>query len=181
MVSRGRVISRFGGRVVRLGLGVDRGAFVFDISNITVVVISGVGHSLDTAIGKSNLVRSRNGFAVSGLLSVEFGSRVFIGDTVCESIRLRGLIVVRSWGIGGDRGVVGSWGSSGKSGGNSHDGGEDGKGIHNKYVRLSVHKIELMLTTDCSFGFIVVNLLRHHSRFCVALRALSSVLCITHF
>ena len=157
MVSRGRVISRFGGWVVRLGLRVDWSAFVFDISNITVVVISGVGHSLDTAIGKSNLVRSRNGFAVSGLLSVEFGSRVFISDTVCESIRLRGLIVVRSWGIGGGRGMVGSWGSSGKSGGNSHDGGEDGKGIHNKYVSLSVHKIELMLTTNRSFGFILLR------------------------
>ena len=138
MVSRGRVISRFGGRVVRLGLGVDWGAFVFDISDITVVVISGVGHSLDTAIGKSNLVRSRNGFAVSGLLSVEFGSRVVIGNTVLESIRLGGLIVVRglggrvigSWGIGGGRGVVGSWGSSGESHGGGNDGGEDGKVMH---------------------------------------------------
>ena len=51
------------GRVVRFGFGVDRDTFVFDISDITVVVISGVGHSLDTAIGKSNLVRSRDSFA----------------------------------------------------------------------------------------------------------------------
>ena len=55
----------FGGRggVVRFGFGVDGDTFVFDISDITVVVVSGVGHSLDTAIGKSNLVRSRDSFA----------------------------------------------------------------------------------------------------------------------
>merc|ERR1712018_928627 len=103
---RGRVVHRFGGRVVRLGLGVDGGAFVFDISNITVVVISSVGHYLDTAIRKSNLVRSRNGFAVSSFLSIEFGTGVIIGNTVLESIRLGGLIIVRS--LGGR--VVGSWG-----------------------------------------------------------------------
>ena len=132
------MIARFGGRVVRLGLGVDWSAFIFDIGNKTVVVISSVGHSLDTAIRKSNLVRSRNGFAISGLLSVEFGSRVVIGNTVLESIRLGGLIVVRglggrvvgSWGIGGGRGVVGSWGSSGESHGGGNDGGEDGKVMH---------------------------------------------------
>ena len=48
------MISWLGSWVVRLGLGVDRGTFVFDISNITIVVISGVGDGLDTTIGKSN-------------------------------------------------------------------------------------------------------------------------------
>ena len=44
------------GRGIRLGfiLGVDRGAFVFDISDVAIVVIGSVGHSLDTAIRKSN-------------------------------------------------------------------------------------------------------------------------------
>ena len=51
------------GSMVRLGLGVDGDTFVFDISDITVVVISGVGNGLDTTIGKSNLVRSRDSFA----------------------------------------------------------------------------------------------------------------------
>ena len=66
MVDRfgGWVVDRFGGRVVwlRLIFGVDSFASVFDISNVSVVVISSVGHSLDTAIRKSNLVRSSDGF-----------------------------------------------------------------------------------------------------------------------
>ena len=68
------MIARFGGRVVRLGLRVDRGTFIFDISDISVVVISSVGYSLDTAIGKSNLVRSGHGFTISGFRSTEFGT-----------------------------------------------------------------------------------------------------------
>ena len=36
--------------------------FISDISYKTIVMISGVSHSLDTAIGKSNLVRSSDGF-----------------------------------------------------------------------------------------------------------------------
>jgi hypothetical protein len=133
------VISGLGGGVVRLGLGVDGGTFVFDISDITVVVISGVGDGLDTTIGKSNLVRSSDNFAISGLLSVEFGSGVVIGNTVLESIRLGGLIgvfgmrsrVVRSGGICWGRGSV-CWGSSGESDGNSHEGGEGGNTKHDK-------------------------------------------------
>ena len=46
----------FGGRVGLVGFGfvfgVDGLSGVGDISNITVVVIGGVGYSLDTAIGK---------------------------------------------------------------------------------------------------------------------------------
>ena len=44
--------------MVWLGLvfWVDWGTFVFDISDETVVVISGVGHNLDTAVGKVNSV-----------------------------------------------------------------------------------------------------------------------------
>ena len=48
------MISGLGGGVVRLGLRVDGDTFVFDISNITIVVISSVGDGLDTTIGKSN-------------------------------------------------------------------------------------------------------------------------------
>ena len=35
---------------IGLGLRVDRGTFIFDISNISIVVISCVGNILDTAI-----------------------------------------------------------------------------------------------------------------------------------
>ena len=113
---------------------------VSNVGNVSTISIriSGVGDGLDTAIGKSHLVGSGNGLAVSGLLGVEFGAGVVIGNTVLESIRLGGLIVVRglggrvvgSWGIGGGRGVVGSWGSSGESHGGGNDGGEDGKVMH---------------------------------------------------
>ena len=129
------VISGLGGGVVRLGLGVDGDTFVFDISDITVVVISGVGHSLDTAIRKSNLVRSSYGFAISSLLSTELSTRVGIGNTVLESIRLGGFIV--DGGVVGCRGMVWgrcsiSWGSSGEGDGNSHEGSKSSKTKHDK-------------------------------------------------
>ena len=131
------MISRLGGRVVRLGLRVDRGTFVFDISDIAVVVISSVGHSLDTTIGKSNLVRSGNGFAISGLLGVEFGTRVIISNTVLESIGFGCLINVLGWvrgrGIDRGRGVIGSWRSSRSSNGNSHEGSNSNEGLEKKY------------------------------------------------
>merc|ERR1712129_83395 len=126
----------FGGCVVRLGLGVDRGAFVTDISNITVVMISSVGHGLDTAIGKSNLVRSSNDFAISSLLSVKLSTGVSIGNTVLESIRLWGLIVVGGSMVGCWGMVWGwcsiSWGSSGEGDGNSHEGSKGSKAKHDK-------------------------------------------------
>ena len=49
------VVGGFGGGVVSgLGfvLGVDGGTFVFDISDVTVVVVGGVGDGLDPAVGK---------------------------------------------------------------------------------------------------------------------------------
>jgi hypothetical protein len=130
------VISGLGGGVVRLGLRVDGETFVFDISDITVVVISGVGHSLDTAIGKSNLVRSSNGFAISILLSTELSTRVGIGNTVLESIRLGGFIIdgggmVGCWGMVWCRCSI-SWGSSREGDGNSHEGSKSSKTKHDK-------------------------------------------------
>ena len=50
----GRLVSRGRCWVVRFGLRVDWSSFVFDISNITVVMISSVGNSLDTTVGKGN-------------------------------------------------------------------------------------------------------------------------------
>ena len=81
------MVSGLGGGVVGLGfvLGVDGGTFVFDISDVTVVVVSGVGDGLDTTIGKSNLVRSGDSLAVGGFLGVEVGARVVIGNSVLES------------------------------------------------------------------------------------------------
>ena len=137
LVSGGGLVSR-GSGLVGFGFvfGVDSLTGVFDISNITVVVISGVGNSLDAAIGKSNLVRSSNGFAISILLSTELSTRVGIGNTVLESIRLGGFIVMGG-GMVGCRGMVRcwcsiSWGSSRRGDGNSHKGSKSSKAKHDK-------------------------------------------------
>ena len=50
----GRSRGVFGGWVRVFFIGVFGFSFVFDISDETVVVISGVGHNLDTAVGKVN-------------------------------------------------------------------------------------------------------------------------------
>ena len=118
-------------------LGVDGGTFVFDISDVTVVVVSGVGDGLDTTIGKSNLVRSGDSLAVGGFLGVEVGARVVIGNSVLESVGFGGFVVMgrsRCMVRGRGRGVIGSWGSSGKSHGDSHEGSEGSNAKHDKLI-----------------------------------------------
>merc|ERR1739848_69985 len=100
-----------GGGGVGLGLGVDRGALIGDLGDITVVVVSGVGHGLDSAIGKGNLVRSLNVTGgISGLRGLEVSLGVVIGDSVLESIgsgltllniRGRGVVDNRGGMVGG--------------------------------------------------------------------------------
>jgi hypothetical protein len=82
-------------------------------------VIGGVGNSLDTAIGKVYLVRSRDSFAISDFGSLEVSSRVFISYSVLESVWFWGFIIYLwfavswSWGVIWSRGwVIRSWGSS---------------------------------------------------------------------
>lgn len=116
--SRGRMVRsslvRSRGIRLRLIFGVDGGAFVFDIGNVTIVMISSVGHSLDTTVGKVNLIGSRNSLAVSSFMSIEVGSRVLVMNSVLKGIGFGGFIVVRvfvgswvrSWLV---RGRVGSW------------------------------------------------------------------------
>ncbi|TRY71184.1 hypothetical protein TCAL_17323 [Tigriopus californicus] len=53
-------------------------------ANTVYEMISGVSHSLDTTVGKVNLVGALDTLAVSGLLSVEVGARVLVVDTVLE-------------------------------------------------------------------------------------------------
>ena len=72
--------------------GVDRGSLIGDLSNESVVVVSGVGGGLDTAIGKSNGERSSNlAFSVLGLGLLEVSLRVVISNTIFISIWLRGV------------------------------------------------------------------------------------------
>jgi len=71
MVSWGWGIS-LGGRDISLGLGIDWDTFVGNISDISVVVVSGVLDILGTTIGKCNRVRSRNNtVSIRGLASIE--------------------------------------------------------------------------------------------------------------
>ena len=65
-----------GGRgwFVGLGFGVHWDSFISDLSDISVVVVSGVLDVLGTAVGKSNGVRSGdNTLTVGSLSSVEVG------------------------------------------------------------------------------------------------------------
>ena len=116
----GLVCGRSG--LVGLGfvLGVDSLAFVFDISDVAVVVVSGVGDSLDATIGQSDGVGSGDNLTVSGLLGVEVGTRVVILDGVGVRVGL-GLVVGlgfvgRGGFVGGGRPVNVVGGSNGQEG-----------------------------------------------------------------
>merc|ERR1712209_101489 len=72
-----------GGGGVRLGLRVDSGALVGDISDVSVISVGGVLHVLDSAIGKSHGVRSLDiAGSIGGLLGVEVGLGVVISDGI---------------------------------------------------------------------------------------------------
>uniref|UniRef100_A0A0K2V552 Uncharacterized protein n=1 Tax=Lepeophtheirus salmonis TaxID=72036 RepID=A0A0K2V552_LEPSM len=74
----------------RLGfiLGISWDTLVFDISDESIVIISGVSDSLDTAIRKSNLIGSSDSLGIRVFLSSELGSRVVISNAVLEGIWL---------------------------------------------------------------------------------------------
>merc|ERR1712027_167408 len=68
-------------------LWVDSGSLVGDISNKSVIFIGGVLDVLDSAIGKSNRVRSSNiGSTIGLFLSVEAGLGVVISNSVGEGV-----------------------------------------------------------------------------------------------
>ena len=112
------LVSGLGFMVSGLVFGVLGGAFVFDISDIT-VGSSGVGHNLDTAIGQVNSVGSLGVVSVSGFTGLEVGVAVVIGNGVCVFV-FWGNIGVGGFVVGGGRGVVSggliSDGNAGKKG-----------------------------------------------------------------
>uniref|UniRef100_A0A0K2TZG9 Uncharacterized protein n=1 Tax=Lepeophtheirus salmonis TaxID=72036 RepID=A0A0K2TZG9_LEPSM len=85
----GLVRSWLVGSRLRFILGVSWDTLVFNISDESSIVISSVGDSLDTTIGKSNLVGSSDSLGIRVFLSRELGSGVVIGNTILESIGLR--------------------------------------------------------------------------------------------
>merc|ERR550532_2651977 len=123
---------------VGLGLGVDGSALVGDLSDVAVDVVSSVLHGLDPAIGKGDLVRSRDDtVGIASLSSVEVGLGVVIGNTVGVGVRLRGLLNVDNRGsvVGRGsnlhnrgRGVVGRSSNDNRGRGVVSRGGVDNRG-----------------------------------------------------
>merc|ERR1719320_1877644 len=102
------------GGSIRFGLRVVGNSLVRHISNITVVVVSGVVHGLGPTIRKSNGVGSGDGtIAIRGLSSVEGSLGVVISNTILVGVGLRSLLVLSGGVVGGSRlvgrgrGVVG--------------------------------------------------------------------------
>jgi len=110
------------------GSGVLSLSGVSHISNITVVVVGVVGHSLGSAIGKSNGVGSSNNtVAVIVLLLVESSLGVVVSHSIGELVR-RHLGKVSS-GISGLHWGVVSWGVMDNGGGGIGGGGVDHRGV----------------------------------------------------
>merc|ERR1719297_575582 len=111
---------------------VDRGSFIGNFSNKSIVVVSSVSGGLDSAVRKSNLEGSSNfAFSILGLSLLEVVLGVVINYSIFISKWLRGkllLLVDWSWVVG-SRGSVG-WGASSKSS------GEEGRGNY-KLVHCS--------------------------------------------
>jgi len=96
-------------------LGVDRSTLIGDLSNESVVVVSGVGGGLDSAIRKGNGERSGYiAISILGLGLLEVSLAVVISNTVLIGIGLGGKLLNRSM-IGGG-GTIGWGSSSGNSG-----------------------------------------------------------------
>ena len=130
------------GRSSVVSTGRDSGVLglsgVGHISNITVVVVGVVGHSLGSAIGKSNGVGSSNNtVAVIVLLLVESSLGVVISHGVGELVG--GDLSKVSSGISGLHGGVISGGVVDNGGGSIGGGGVVGSGVdHGGVVRGSM-------------------------------------------
>ena len=104
-------------------LRVHSGALVGDISDVSIIAVGGVGHLLDSAVGKGNSVGTLDiAGAIRGLLSIEVGLGVVISDGVGVGVG-GDLIGVSLSLVGGGGGVV--------SGGGVDNGGSvGGGGVH---------------------------------------------------
>merc|ERR1712080_208661 len=114
VIGRSRRSIGSGVSVSTLGLwGVLSLSGVGDLGHEAVVVISGVGGGLDTAVGESDGEGSGNvSFGVLALSLLEVGLGVIVGYSVLVGERLRGeflWFVSRSRVVGWGRGAVG-WG-----------------------------------------------------------------------
>ena len=104
-----------GGRCIWLGLGVDRGALVGDLSHIAVHMVSSVLHVLDPAIREGHRVRARdNTVGITRLGGIEVSLGVVVTDGVSVAVGRGGVIAgggvvnAMDWGmhsVGNHRGV----------------------------------------------------------------------------
>merc|ERR1712128_375372 len=103
---------------------VDWGTFIGNLSNKSVVVVSSVGGGLDSAVGKSNGVGSRNfALCILSLRLLEVVLGVVINNSVCVGKWLRGKLL--NWGsMVWGRGSIG-WGASSSSCGDEGRGNQD--------------------------------------------------------
>jgi len=104
-------------------LRVHSGALIGDISDVSIIAVGGVGHLLDSAVGKGNSVGTLDiAGAIRGLLGVEVGLGVVISNSVGVGVG-GDLIGVSLSLVGGGGGVV--------SGGGVDNGGSvGGGGVH---------------------------------------------------
>ena len=69
-------------------ISIGRDSIILNISNITIIAISSVAHSLETTIRKSNRVFTRYSTStISSLSSIKARSRIVIIDGICVGVR----------------------------------------------------------------------------------------------
>jgi len=111
---RGRVVWGGGGvvrswsRVIWLCLRVNRGPFISNFSNVSIVMVSSVLDMLSTTIRKSNRVRSAHSCAIRGFTSIESSLGVVISNCILIGVWLWGVLwlLVGCWVVGGRSWVV---------------------------------------------------------------------------
>jgi len=110
MVYRLRLV-RCWGRMVRLLLWVVGGAFIGDLSHVSVVVVSGVLHMLSSPVRKLDGVGASHHISIRALPCSEVSLAVVIGHCILISVRLCRIFLffmVRFRVVGGLR-MVGWW------------------------------------------------------------------------
>ena len=109
----------FGGRGIGIVVGFPA---VSDLSNVSGVPIVRVSHSLGTAIGQENVVRSACGIPIAGFIFTKVKSSIVILDGIVVIVSGVGVFVfgfMVGWGGFVGRGRVVGWGgaiSQGNSG-----------------------------------------------------------------
>ncbi len=109
------------------GGAVGGGARVGHIGDVARVgVVHTVGHSLDAAVGESDVVLALGGIAITSLVLGKVGAGVVVVDGVG--------ILVDGGGIRGVAGAVGGRGAGGGGKGGSEDRGEDDEALKEKPI-----------------------------------------------